>query len=241
MRSVSHSNIISGGFHLTTRGEVHVRNYRNGVTAAIVAIAVAFGGGCSTKDAKNETAATVNGEDVKIVELREFLGFRGGVVPLAGGAAGAQEEGRGKKDAQRGQQPVRVRRGDEGGAGGRRTGGPQGGGRSGGGGEEGLPRNDGHGSDPADREGREGGGRRRTRHGRRREDHLRGGPQGPRVGGSRTARRGGFGEEPGGDPTGGRPGGDGAGAVLLCEEAGAGRNRVDEVGPGRGGAGGPHQ
>jgi len=72
---------------------VHVRNYRNGVTAAIVAIAVAFGGGCSTKDAKNETAATVNGEDVKIVELREFLGFRGGVVPLAGVPVEKKKEG----------------------------------------------------------------------------------------------------------------------------------------------------
>lgn len=54
-----------------------------GVLAAILASAVIFGGGCSTKELKNETVATVNGEDVKIVELREFLGSRGGVVALA--------------------------------------------------------------------------------------------------------------------------------------------------------------
>jgi len=57
-----------------------LKNNRFGVAAAILAVAVAFGGGCSTKDVKNETVATVNGDDVKVVELREFLGSRGGVV-----------------------------------------------------------------------------------------------------------------------------------------------------------------
>ncbi len=70
-----------------------MRNYRNGVTAAIMAVAVAFGGGCSTKNAKDETVATVNGEDVKVVELREFLGSRGGVVPLAGAPVEMKKEG----------------------------------------------------------------------------------------------------------------------------------------------------
>ncbi|HYN74391.1 MAG TPA: hypothetical protein VER06_00215 [Candidatus Methanoperedens sp.] len=65
-----------------TRGEANVRNNRFGAAAAILAVAVAFGGGCSTKDAKNETVATVNGDDVKFVELREFLGSRGGVVAV---------------------------------------------------------------------------------------------------------------------------------------------------------------
>lgn len=57
-------------------------NKRFGAAAAILAFAVAFGGGCSAKDAKNETVATVNGDDVKVVELREFLGSRGGVVAV---------------------------------------------------------------------------------------------------------------------------------------------------------------
>ena len=50
--------------------------------AAILAVVVAFGGGCSTKDAKNETVATVNGDVVKVGELREFLGSRGGLVAV---------------------------------------------------------------------------------------------------------------------------------------------------------------
>ncbi|MFA6147288.1 MAG: hypothetical protein WC899_03675 [bacterium] len=59
-----------------------MRNYRFGAAAAILMVAVVFNGGCSTKEAKNETVATVNGEDVKVVELREFLGSRGGVVAV---------------------------------------------------------------------------------------------------------------------------------------------------------------
>ena len=67
---------------MMTRGEGDVRNNRFGAAAAILAVAVAFGGGCSAKDAKNETVATVNGDDVKVVEVREILGSRGGVVAV---------------------------------------------------------------------------------------------------------------------------------------------------------------
>jgi len=65
-----------------TRGEGDVVNYRHGAAAAILAVAVAFGGGCSTKDGKNETVATVNGDDVNVVELREYRGSRAGIVPV---------------------------------------------------------------------------------------------------------------------------------------------------------------
>jgi len=78
---------------LMTRGEGNVRNDRFGAAALILAVAVAFGGGCSTKDVKNETVATVNGDDVKVVELREFLGSRGGVVALANLPAEKKKEG----------------------------------------------------------------------------------------------------------------------------------------------------
>jgi hypothetical protein len=68
-------------------------NFRYGAAAAILAIAVAFGGGCSTKDAKSETVATVNGDDVKVVELREFLGSRGGLVAVTNLPAEKKKEG----------------------------------------------------------------------------------------------------------------------------------------------------
>jgi len=76
-----------------TRGEGNVRNDRFGAAVLILAAAVAFGGGCSTKDAKNETVATVNGDDVKVVELREFLGSRGGVVAVTNLPAEKKKEG----------------------------------------------------------------------------------------------------------------------------------------------------
>lgn len=68
-------------------------NFRYGAAAAILVVAVAFGGGCSTKEAKNETVATVNGDDVKVVELREFLGSRGGLVAVTNLPAEKKKEG----------------------------------------------------------------------------------------------------------------------------------------------------
>jgi len=66
-----------------TRGEGDVRKYRFGAAAAILAVAVAFGG-CSTKDAKNDAVATVNGEEIRVKELREFLGAPGGMMSFPG-------------------------------------------------------------------------------------------------------------------------------------------------------------
>lgn len=68
-------------------------NYRYGAAAAILAVAFAFGGGCSAKDGKNETVATVNGDDVKVGELREFLGSRGGVAPVTNLPVEKKKEG----------------------------------------------------------------------------------------------------------------------------------------------------
>jgi len=69
-----------------------VRNFRFGA-AAILSVAIAFGGGCSAKDAKNETVATVNGDEVKVVELREFLGSRGGVAAVTNLPVEKKKEG----------------------------------------------------------------------------------------------------------------------------------------------------
>jgi hypothetical protein len=76
-----------------TRGEGDVRKFRFVAAAVILAAAAAFGGGCSTKDAKNETVATVNGDDVKVLELREFLGSRGGLVAVTGLPPEKKKEG----------------------------------------------------------------------------------------------------------------------------------------------------
>lgn len=66
--------------------------FRFGAAAMILAAAVVFCGGCSKKDAKNETVATVNGDVVKVAELREFLGSRGGVAAMAGVPAEKKRE-----------------------------------------------------------------------------------------------------------------------------------------------------
>jgi len=66
-----------------TRGEGDVRRYRFGAAAAILAVAITFGG-CSTKGAKNEAVATVNGEEIHVKELREFLGAPGGMMSFPG-------------------------------------------------------------------------------------------------------------------------------------------------------------
>ena len=47
----------------------------------ISAAALAMGMGCSKADVKNEPVASVNGEDIKVMEVREILGIRGGAAP----------------------------------------------------------------------------------------------------------------------------------------------------------------
>lgn len=54
--------------------------------AVVMLAAVALFGmlGCSRPEGKNETVAQVNGDPIKVVELREFLGVRGGMTPTVG-------------------------------------------------------------------------------------------------------------------------------------------------------------
>ncbi|HSL91666.1 MAG TPA: hypothetical protein VK863_03375 [Candidatus Limnocylindrales bacterium] len=59
------------------------RSFRS---AVFILFAVALAGviaGCSKSDVKNETVASVNGEDIKVMEVREMLGIRGGASPAA--------------------------------------------------------------------------------------------------------------------------------------------------------------
>ncbi|MBI5576285.1 MAG: hypothetical protein HY896_07970 [Deltaproteobacteria bacterium] len=52
---------------------------------SVVVAAAAFGIwlGCSTAEVKNEVVGTANGEEIRIFELREFLGIRGAAVPAS--------------------------------------------------------------------------------------------------------------------------------------------------------------
>ncbi len=62
---------------------------------ALFALAVAgalAASGCSKADVKDAAAATVNGENIKVSELREFLGFRGGMTPAASVPMGMKKE-----------------------------------------------------------------------------------------------------------------------------------------------------
>lgn len=66
-----------------TRGEGDVGKFRFGAVAAILAVAVVFGG-CSASGEKSEVVATANGEEIRVKELREFLGAPGGVTSFPG-------------------------------------------------------------------------------------------------------------------------------------------------------------
>jgi outer membrane murein-binding lipoprotein Lpp len=75
----------SGRFEIhQSRGEKNVRSsFRS---AVFILFAVALAGviaGCSKPDVKNEAVASVNGEDIKVSELREILGIRGGDATAA--------------------------------------------------------------------------------------------------------------------------------------------------------------
>lgn len=54
--------------------------------AVVMLAAVALFGmlGCSRPEGKNEAVARVNGDAINVVELREFLGIRGGAAPAVG-------------------------------------------------------------------------------------------------------------------------------------------------------------
>ena len=63
---------------------------------ATLAVFAALQIGCSKTDVRNETVGSVDGDDVKVYELREFLGMRGGVVPAAGVPAERKKEALGR-------------------------------------------------------------------------------------------------------------------------------------------------
>jgi hypothetical protein len=46
---------------------------------------------CAGKDTRNETVGTVNGDEIKVFELREFMGF-GGSTPLGGGTSAERKK-----------------------------------------------------------------------------------------------------------------------------------------------------
>jgi hypothetical protein len=72
-----------------------VRGIRFGISGrvalALAAVALVFGA-CSSKDIRNEPVATVNGDEIRVEELREFLGFRGGATPATGIPAEKKKE-----------------------------------------------------------------------------------------------------------------------------------------------------
>ncbi len=59
------------------------RNFRRAASVVIAAAAALVIAGCSGKDIRNETIGSANGSDVKVYELREFLGIRGGIAPAS--------------------------------------------------------------------------------------------------------------------------------------------------------------
>jgi hypothetical protein len=64
------------------RGEGNVgKSFRRAVFLALAAVLTWGVTGCSKADVKNETVASVNGEDIKVMEVREILGIRGGASP----------------------------------------------------------------------------------------------------------------------------------------------------------------
>ncbi|MBI5342022.1 MAG: SurA N-terminal domain-containing protein [Deltaproteobacteria bacterium] len=58
-----------------------MRNSRWAMVVWFVIVSAVLSAGCSKKDVRDEAVASVNGEDIKVSELREFLGIRGGVSP----------------------------------------------------------------------------------------------------------------------------------------------------------------
>jgi hypothetical protein len=58
-------------------------SFRGILFLAIAAIAISVSA-CSKQQPKDETVAEVNGDSIKVTELREFLGMRGGVTSIPG-------------------------------------------------------------------------------------------------------------------------------------------------------------
>jgi len=60
---------------------------------AAIAAGVLLFSGCGNKDVRNEVVATANGEEIRVKELREFLGSPGGVAALPEIALEKKKEG----------------------------------------------------------------------------------------------------------------------------------------------------
>ena len=70
-----------------------MRNSLRSAVLILVAAALAWGvSACSKTDVKNETVASVNGEDIKVMEVREALGVRGGDSPASMAPAERKKE-----------------------------------------------------------------------------------------------------------------------------------------------------
>jgi hypothetical protein len=68
-----------------SKGEPKVNRLQRKFPILLLAAGIAGGmfvAGCSNKDVRQETVATVNGDPVKVSELREFLGVPGGVFAV---------------------------------------------------------------------------------------------------------------------------------------------------------------
>jgi len=83
---VTCSNLWSA-FHANTP-DMRRKNVNRSIVRIVLFLAVAFVAfgvpGCSKSQTTNETVADVNGDAIKVTELREFLGVPGGVSPVAG-------------------------------------------------------------------------------------------------------------------------------------------------------------
>jgi hypothetical protein len=71
---------------------VRTSSFRSAVVF-LAAAALSWGSaGCAKTDVRNETVASVNGEDIKVMEVREILGIRGGASPAANAPAEKKKE-----------------------------------------------------------------------------------------------------------------------------------------------------
>lgn len=66
------------------------------VAGLLAAVAVLGMLGCSRPEGRNETVARVNGDAIQVVELREFLGMRGGTTPAVHVPAAMKKEALGR-------------------------------------------------------------------------------------------------------------------------------------------------
>lgn len=81
-----------GAYRLKTERREVVRDYSRKGILLLAVIAALAAVGCSKAGVKDESVATVNGEAIKVLELREFLGFRGPEMSAADVPAAKKKE-----------------------------------------------------------------------------------------------------------------------------------------------------